>query len=104
MNDNELSVRDALKMINAEVAEILGNSAGKTDAATQFCTDLFMQKCWDEISFGEADVLARAKNISVGKLEEIGAVISSRGRVRLIERDEMNLLDENQLGGTASGV
>ena len=96
MNDNELSVRDALKMINAEVAEILGNSAGKTDAATQFCTDLFIQKCWDEISFGEADVLARAKNISVGKLEEIGAVISSRGRVRLVKREELDLVDEKR--------
>lgn len=96
MNDNALTVRDALKIINAEVAEILGNPAGKFDAASQFCVDLFTQKAFNEISFGEADVLARAKNISVSKLEELGAVISARGRVRLTDRDEMNLTDENR--------
>lgn len=96
MNDNALTVRDALKIINAEVAEILGNPAGKFDAASQFCVDLFAQKAFNEISFGEADVLARAKNISVSKLEELGAVISARGRVRLTDRDEMNLTDENR--------
>lgn len=96
MNDNVLTVRDALKIINAEVAEILGTQTGKLDAETQFCVDLFTQKNFEEISFGEADVLARAKNISVAKVEEIGAVISMRGKVRLTRREEMNLLDENK--------
>ena len=96
MNDNILTVRDALKIINSELAEILGTQTGKLDAASQFCADLFTQQGFNEISFGEADVLARAKNISVGKVEDLGAVISSRGRVRLVDRDEMNLFDENK--------
>ena len=96
MNDNELSVRDALKIINAELAEFFGTQTGGLDSASQFCVDMFTQSGFNEISFGEADVLARAKNISVDKLEESGAVISARGRVRLRDRDEMIITDENK--------
>ena len=39
---------------------------------------------------------ARAKNISVGNLEDTGAVISARGRVRLTDRDEIPALDDNR--------
>ena len=96
MNDNPVSVRDALKIINAELAEFFGTQTGRLDSASQFCVDLFTQNAFNEIAFGEADVLARAKNISVGGLEEIGAVISARGRVRLKDRDEMPALDDNR--------
>ena len=96
MNDNELTVRDALKIINAELAEFFGTQTGRLDAASQFCVDLFTTNGFNEIPFGEADVLARAKNISVGNLEDLGAVISARGQVRLRDRDEMPALDENK--------
>ncbi|MBR3747425.1 MAG: hypothetical protein IKN27_10765, partial [Selenomonadaceae bacterium] len=58
--------------------------------------DLFKQKGFDEISFGEANVLAQAKNISVDTLNNIGAVISGKGIVSLRDRDEMKILDENK--------
>lgn len=70
--------------------------AGFQITATQFCVDLFTQNAFNEITFGEADVLARAKNISVGGLEDSGAVISARGRVRLRDRDEIPELNENK--------
>ena len=104
MNDTELTVREALKIINAELAEFFGTQTGSLDAASQFCVDLFTQSGFNEINFGEADVLARAKNISVGRLEEMGAVISARGRVRLRDRDEMPVLDDKrQLNDTWVG-
>lgn len=96
MNDNELTVRDALKIINAEVAEFFGTQTGHLDAASQFCVDLFTQKGFNEILFGDANTLAQAKNISVDGLKNMGAVISSRGQVRLRDRDEMPVLDENK--------
>ena len=37
--------------------------------------------------------MARAKNTSVAKVEEYGAVISARGKVRLTKRDEIKILD-----------
>lgn len=98
MTDAELTIRDALKIINAELAKILGDQP--LDMASQFCVDLFKQSGFEEIVFGDADNLARAKNISVGGLEDIGAVKTSRGRVRLTNRDEMPVLDKNkQLNG-----
>lgn len=96
MNDNAVSVRDALKIINAELDEYFNGQSRRLDSASQFCVDLFTQNAFNEISFGEADVLARAKNISVGGLEDSGAVISARGRVRLRDRDEIPVLDENR--------
>ena len=96
MNDNELTVRDALKIINAELAEFFGTQTGRLDRASQFCVDLFTQSGFNEITFGEADVLARAKNISVGGLESLGAAVVTRGRVRLRDRDELPALDENK--------
>ncbi|MBQ3452446.1 MAG: DUF1156 domain-containing protein [Selenomonadaceae bacterium] len=96
MNDVELSVRDALKIINAELAEFFGTQTGRLDAASQFCVDLFTQSGFNEISFGDANTLAQAKNISVDGLKNMGAAISARGSVRLRDRDEMPVLDENR--------
>ncbi|MBQ6005593.1 MAG: DUF1156 domain-containing protein [Selenomonadaceae bacterium] len=96
MNDNAVSVRDALKIINAELDEYFNGQSRRLDSASQFCVDLFTQNAFNEITFGEADVLARAKNISVGGIEDSGAVISARGRVRLRDRDEIPALDDNR--------
>ncbi len=96
MSDTEITVRDALKMINAELAEFFGTQTGELDAASQFCVDLFTQNGFNEVKFGVADVLARAKNISVATLEEMGAVISKLGEVRLRDRDEIEILDDNR--------
>lgn len=95
MNDVELTVRDALKIINAELAEFFGTQTGRLDAASQFCVELFTQDGFNDISFGDANTLALAKNISVDGLSRAGAVISARGEVRLRDRDEMDLLNEN---------
>ena len=94
MNDVELTIRDALKIINAELAEFFGTQTGRLDAASQFCADLFTQNGFEEISFGEADVLARAKNISVAGLADLGVVKTLRGRVRLTKREEFPAFDE----------
>ena len=96
MKDDELTVRDALKLINAELAEFFGTQTGRLDTASQFCVELFTQSGFNPITFGEADVLARAKNISVGKLEDTQAVISERGEVSLRYRDEMEIYDKDK--------
>ena len=96
MTDTPVTIRDALKIINAELSEHLGNPVKNLDKASQVCVDLFTQKGFNEISFGEANVLAQAKNISVDALDKIGAVISGKGIVRLRDRDEMNAVDKNR--------
>ena len=96
MNDTELTVRDALKIINAELDEYFNGQSRRLDSASQFCVELFTQNGFNEIAFGEADILARAKNISVGRLEDSGAIISARGRVRLRDRDEISALNDKR--------
>jgi putative DNA methylase len=44
----------------------------------------------DEGSFGRADDLCRAKNVSVEGLVRAGLVKSGSGRVRLLDRDELD--------------
>ena len=43
----------------------------------------------DDIKFGDADVLARAKNTSIEKLASLGVLDSGRGIVRLRERPDL---------------
>ena len=96
LSDKELSVRDALKIINAELDEYFNGQSLRLDAASQFCAELFKQCAFNELEFGAANVLAQSKNTSVNKLSESRAVISERGRVRLRDRDEMPVLDADE--------
>ncbi|MBR1645374.1 MAG: DUF1156 domain-containing protein [Selenomonadaceae bacterium] len=96
MTDTQITIRDALRIINAEVEDYLGGKLRRLDTGTQFCVKLFEQCGFNEISFGQANVLAQAKNISVDDLSNNGALISGKGIVRLRDRDEMNAIDKNK--------
>ena len=74
-----MSVRTALQLINRFLAE------DDFDADTQWCLAWFEQHEWGEGLYGEADVLARSKSISVGGLAEAGVVDSGGGKVRLLK-------------------
>ena len=76
-NGEPMSVRTALQLINRFLAE------DDFDAETQWCLRWFEQHGWAEGVFGEADVLARSKSISVGGLAEAGVVVSGGGKVGL---------------------
>lgn len=72
-----MSVRTALQLINRFFAE------DDFDADTQWCLRWIEQHGWGEGGYGEADVLARSKSISVGGLAEAGVVLSGGGKVSL---------------------
>lgn len=59
------------------------------DSQSRFCVDLYTQSAFNEIPYGDADTLARAKNISVGELANLGIIKSEKGRVNLLTRDEI---------------
>lgn len=83
-----MSVRGALKVINQELEEYLSAQEGELDSETQVCVSWFQQKGLEEGLFGDADVLARAKNTSVESLVDAGVVFSRAGKVRLLKRAE----------------
>ena len=83
-----MSVRTALQIINQELDAYLAAQEGEMDADTRFCLAWFEQYGMNEGAFGEADVLARAKNTSVQGLVEAGVLSARAGKVRLLKRTE----------------
>jgi putative DNA methylase len=85
-----MSVRTALGIINSELDRYLEEQEGQMDADTRFCVSWYEQYQYRRAKFGEADVLARAKNTSVNGLERAGVLESKGGDVRLLERAELD--------------
>ena len=85
---NPMRVRTALQIINAELDAFFAAQDGDLDPDTRFCTAWFEQHGMREGAYGEADVLARAKNSSVEGVAESGALRARAGKVHLLNRDE----------------
>lgn len=85
-----MTVRAALQLINQEVDAYFSDQDGELDRESRFCVDLYTQKAFDTIKFGEADVLARAKNVSIEGLAAQGLLASVKGDVHLLDRSEVS--------------
>ena len=84
-----MTVRAALQVINQELDAYFSDQDGELDRESRFCVDLYTQKAFDTIPFGEADVLARAKNVSIEGLASKGLLASVKGQVHLLGREEI---------------
>lgn len=87
---SSMTVRAALQLINQEVDAYFSDQDGELDRESRFCVDLYTQKAFDTIKFGEADVLARAKNVSIEGLAAQGLLASVKGSVHLLDRGEVS--------------
>lgn len=93
---NPMSVRSALQLINQELDIYFTEQDGELDRSSRFCVELYTQYAFNDIKFGEADVLARAKNTSVEKLHGAGILHAEKGVVRLLARDEISMIPANK--------
>ncbi|MDL2259626.1 DUF1156 domain-containing protein [Deltaproteobacteria bacterium OttesenSCG-928-K17] len=84
-----MSVRSALQIINQELDLFFSEQDGELDADSRFCLDLYSQYAFNDMKFGEADVLARAKNTSVDRLAASGVLYAQKGTVHLLERSTL---------------
>jgi putative DNA methylase len=84
-----MSIRSALAIINEEIDAYFNEEESDLDSQSRFCVDLYTQFAFNDIPYGDADTLARAKNISVGELANLGIINSEKGRVNLLTRDEI---------------
>ena len=84
-----MSVRSALQIINQELDLYFNEQDGELDKESRFCVELYTQCAFNDLKFGEADVLARAKNTSVDKLRSDGVLYSEKGVVHLLTREEI---------------
>ena len=84
-----MTVRAALQIINQELDAYYNEQEGELDRESRFCVDMFSQYAFNNLKFGDADVLARAKNTSVQALAERGVMMAEKGEVRLLTREEI---------------
>ena len=84
-----MTMRSALQIINQELDVYFNEQDGELDQNSRFCVDLYMQNAFNDIKFGDADTLARAKNTSVAALAAKGVLYAQKGSVHLLTREEL---------------
>jgi putative DNA methylase len=84
-----MRVRTALALINQTLDEVLSEQESEFDPDTRWALAWFEQHAFDEGLYGEAEVLATAKALSVSGLAESGILHSRAGKVRLFRREEL---------------
>lgn len=84
-----MGVRTALQIINAELDTHFAEQDGDMDEESRFCVDLYSQVAFNDIAFGEADVLSRARNTSVDRMADLGLLEAQRGIVCLKVREDL---------------
>jgi putative DNA methylase len=88
-DDRPMSVREALRIINAELDEYLARQEGDYDSYTRFAVTWFRQHQFDAGKYGEAEVLATARNVAVQGVVQAGILEARGGNVRLLKRAEL---------------
>jgi putative DNA methylase len=99
-----MTVRSALQLINEVLDEYLASGEGDFDADTRFAITWYEQHGWNAGPFGEAETLAKARNVSVKGVEVAGICNSSAGKVRILKRHEMRPLDYDPAADTTPTV
>lgn len=80
---SDMSVREALSLINAELDEVLNEQANDYDPATRFAVNWYKTYGWGTDSSGMADQLARSAGTSLGALERGGILTARAGKAHL---------------------
>lgn len=91
-NGSDMSVKDALQLINATLDEVLGEQEADFDPDTRFAVRWYRQYGWAADSSGIADQLARSSDTSIVTLE--------RGEIFKAKGGKARLLSPTQLEGT----
>jgi putative DNA methylase len=87
---SSMRVRTALALINQGLDEVLSEFESEFDPDTRWALAWFEQHQFDEGLYGEAEVLATAKALSISHLAEVGLLHSRAGKVRLLRRNELS--------------
>ena len=84
-----MSVRSALQVINEEIDLYFNEQVGSMDTASRFCVNLYTQTAYNEIKYGEAEVLANAMGTSIPMMASHGMLYAKAGIVHLVERENL---------------
>ena len=96
ISGEQMSVREALAAINRAIADYDERQEGDLDSESRFCLDWLKQHGYEEGLYGDAETLALAKNVAIGKLQDVdGLLTATGGRVKLLPLDAFS--DDEQL-------
>lgn len=96
----EMTVRSALQIINEQVDAYFNEQIGSMDTESRFCVDLYLQKAYEDIPYGEAEILATAKGALIPKMVEHKVLYAKAGKVHLVKREQLPsvvVLDEHNI-------
>ncbi|MCL4240070.1 MAG: DUF1156 domain-containing protein [Dehalococcoidia bacterium] len=79
-----VTVREALQDINNAVAAYRAERTSSFDEKTRFCIDFYEQFGFGQAPFGDAQNLARAKNVGVNTLEDEHLLVAEAGKAWLV--------------------
>ncbi|MDT3766833.1 DUF1156 domain-containing protein [Gleimia hominis] len=86
---SDLSIKQALEIINRTVDEVLGEKDLDYDGETRFSVRWYEAYGWNTELFGIADQLTRSTNTSPEALKRGGAFDASGGKARLLKPEEL---------------
>ncbi len=81
---SDMSVKDALLLVNSTLDEVLGEQESDFDPDTRFAVKWYRQYGWGQENSGIADQLARSSDTSIGALERGGIFEAKGGKARLL--------------------
>lgn len=88
-NGQNVTVREALRLINTVLAEVLSDQEGDFDTDTRWCLKWYETHGFEKAAYGEAETLATAFGTSVKGLDQSGAVSAKGGQVKLLTTAEL---------------
>lgn len=81
---SDMSVKDALVLVNSTLDEVIGDQESDFDSDTRFAIKWYRQYGWTQENSGIADQLARSSDTSIGALERGGIFEAKGGKARLL--------------------
>jgi putative DNA methylase len=86
---SDMSVKDALLLVNATLDEVIGEQESDFDPDTRFAVKWYRQYGWTQENSGIADQLARSSDTSIGELERGGIFEAKGGKARLLSPTQL---------------
>lgn len=84
----EVTVSEAMRLINGVYAEVQEEQEGFLDSDSQFAVAWWHKHGWAAGTFGEADALARPKGVSVDDVARAGVIAQQPNKVTAVGRGE----------------
>ena len=88
-------IREVLMHINNEITAYHEKETGELDPESQFCLTWLQQHGYMEENFGDALVLATAKDVDITTMHD-KVLLSARGKVRLLRAEEYTERDNSE--------